>query len=251
MRRTSAWQGRRTAACRRHDHVRRRGAGVHAHAGHPDRRVRLLDRPRPDIHRAILEKFAFPGERAVMRGQRLQDQVVRLPVAAHQAAGVGVGGVDLIRRALDQAHLQPATRQAVEPSHFFRDTDRIGAVGDRVAKRQQAGSLRFARDNGKRHRHRDGHAGGGAVVLVHHDVDADLIAQGEFVKIAVQQFAGLGGIEVVVREIHRREPRLARCQPGDRPFRRNTRCACGTPDLFSVIAFGLWPLANTRARAGR
>jgi len=37
------------------------------------------------------------------------------------------------------------------------------------------------------------------VVLVHHDIDAHLVAQAEFVEVAVQQLAGFDGVEVCRR----------------------------------------------------
>ena len=178
----------------------RQHAGLHAHPGHPDRRRRLLDRARPDVDLAVVEELALPRERPVMGRQRLQDQVVRLPVPPHQPRRVGIGGRDLIRRALDQPHLDPPARQHVEPRHLLGHAHRVGAVGDRVAQAQQPRLLRLTRDHRQRHGHRDGHAGRGAVVLVDHDVEPDLIAQGEFVEVAVQQPPGLLRVELLVRQ---------------------------------------------------
>ena len=182
--------------------LRRQPAGIDAHAGHPHRRRRFLHRLRPDVDAAVVEELALPVERAVMRGHRLQDQVVRLPVAAHQRGGIAVRRLDLVRRALHQAHLQPPARQHVEPRHLLRHAHRIGPVGDRRAERQQPRALGFTCNDRQRHRHRHGHAGRRAVVLVHHDVEPDLVAQRELVEIAVQQAVRGRRIEVARRQHH-------------------------------------------------
>ena len=170
---------------------RREATAVHAHPGHPYRRGRLLDRPRPDVDVAVVEILAFPVERPIRGGQCFQDQVVRFPIPPHQARGIGVGGRDLIRRALHQPHLQTAAGQHVQPRHLFRDAHRVGPVGDRIAQGQQSRPLGFARDHRQRHRHGNRHAGRGAVVLVHHDVEPDFVAQRELIEVAVQQFGAL------------------------------------------------------------
>src|SRR6516225_3957248 len=106
----------------------RHPAGLDAQAGHPYRRGRLLQWPRPDVDVAVLEELALPAERAVGRRHRLQDQVVRLPVATHQIGWVAVRRGDLVGCALDEAHLQPAARQYVEPRHLLGDTHRVWPV---------------------------------------------------------------------------------------------------------------------------
>jgi len=156
--------------------------GIDAEPGHPYRWGRLLVGPRPDVDVAVVEEFALPVERPIGRRHRLQNEVVRLPIAAHQIGGVAVGRRDLIGRPFDQPHLQPAARQDVEPGHLLGDPHRVGAVGDRGAERQEARALGFAGDDRQRHRHRDREASRGAVVLVDHDVEADLVAQRELVE---------------------------------------------------------------------
>ena len=222
----------------------RHPAGLRAEAGHPHRRRRLLIRPRPDVDVAVMEELALPAERAVGRRHRLQDQVVRFPVAAHQIGRVAVGRRDLVGRALDEAHLQPAARQYVEPGHLLGDAHRVGPVGDRGAERQQPRALGFARDDRQRHRHRDRQAGRGAVVLVDHDVEPDLVAQPELVEVAVEQLmpdlAGRNWRSAIPPAASRASAPPPR--PGDRPSRRNTRRASVPP------GYALRPSTNADRR---
>ena len=164
---------------------RRLGGAARAADRRPHRRVRLLVGARPDIDRAVLEMRALPVERAVMAGHRLQDQVVRLPEAVGQIGRVGVGRRNLERHALDKAHVEPAARDHVDDRIFFGDADRVVAVADRHAEREEAHLFRLARQDRHRDRaHRVG-AGRGRVMLVGHDVDAELVAQRPLVEIAV------------------------------------------------------------------
>ena len=55
-------------------------------------------------------------------------------------------------------------------------TEAISNALHRRAERQQSRLLGLARDDGERHRHRYGKAGRRGVVLVHHDVEPDLVA---------------------------------------------------------------------------
>ena len=71
---------------------------------------RLLDRPGPDVDRTILIELAFPGKWTGGGGERLDDQVVRFPVAAHQPSRIGISRRNLVRRAFDQTHFNPAAR---------------------------------------------------------------------------------------------------------------------------------------------
>src|SRR5205823_4636481 len=79
-------------------------AGVVAAAGGaPDRWMRLLPRPRPDVHLPIMEELAFPVERGVVARHRLDDEIVRLPEPVHDADGILVGARKLVGHALDEA----------------------------------------------------------------------------------------------------------------------------------------------------
>src|SRR2546429_4067354 len=51
--------------------------------GGPNRRLRLLHGPRPDVHLPVMKILAFPIERLVMARHRLDDEVVRFPEAVH------------------------------------------------------------------------------------------------------------------------------------------------------------------------
>ena len=128
---------------------------------------------------------ALPVERTVMAGHRLQDQVVRFPETPHQFGGVGVGGGDFERHAFDEAHLDAAARNDVEHRIFLGNADRVVAIADRHAEREEPHLFRLTRQYCHRDRaHRVG-ASRGRVVLVGHDVDAELVAQRPLVEIAV------------------------------------------------------------------
>ena len=139
---------------------------------------------------------------------------MRLPIAAHQLGRVAVGRRDLVGGAFDEAHLQPAARQHVEPGHLLGDAHRVGPVGDRRAERQQPRALGFAGDDRQGHRHRNGQAGRGAVVLVDHDVEPDLVAQRELVEIAVQQVVADLRVVVAVRQHDAQRAALQAFLPG-------------------------------------
>ena len=159
--------------------------GAGARYRHPDRRMRLLPGARPDIHLAVVVVPALPVERPVMGRHRLDDEVMRLPEALLEFGRIGVGGVDLEGRALDEAHLHPAAADDVEHGVFLGHAHRVHAVADRHAEAEQAGLFGLARQD----RHRDGADRGGAgrrgMVLVHHDVEAEPVAERPFVEIAV------------------------------------------------------------------
>jgi hypothetical protein len=58
--------------------------------------------------------LTLPVERRVVRGHRLDDEVVRLPEAVHHADRVLVGSGELVGHALDEAHVEPAARDDVD-----------------------------------------------------------------------------------------------------------------------------------------
>jgi hypothetical protein len=80
----------------------------------PDRRMRLLPRPRPDVHLPVVEELALPVERPVMGGHRLDDEIVRVPEAVHYADRVLVGCRELVRHALDEPHVEASERDDID-----------------------------------------------------------------------------------------------------------------------------------------
>src|SRR6516164_3770967 len=88
-------------------------------AGDPDRRVRLLYRPWPDVDVALLVEAAVEGE-GVGLGPRPQYQVVRLVITVAQHARVlAIGEAGVHRRADREAGDQPPARDAVDHREFF------------------------------------------------------------------------------------------------------------------------------------
>ena len=138
-------------------HLGRPAPRLHrAGAGNPDRRMRLLDRPRPDVDVALLVEAAVEGERVLLL-PGAQDEVVRLVVALAQLArvgAVGVGGVH--RRAHREAGDQPAARDAVDHGELLRHARRRVIEREAVAEhadRRAGGAPRQRRGDQVRRRH--------------------------------------------------------------------------------------------------
>src|SRR6266699_1389633 len=116
-----------------------------APARDPHRRVRLLVDARPDVDVAVLKMLALPVERAVDRGHRLDDQVVRFPEAVHLPDRRAHRERHFIRHAAHQSHLQAPARDHVDHRELLGDAHRIETVGDRVAEREQPRALGLPR----------------------------------------------------------------------------------------------------------
>ena len=148
-----------------------------AHAGNPDGRVRLLNRPRPQVHHRQLRVLPVVGER-LARLPRLQDQVVRLVVAlALLDRRDAVAHVGVHRRAQRHPRHQPPARDAVQHRVLLRDPDRRVRRRERRAHLHQRHVLAAGRARQRPAHHvRAGHeAVGVLVVLVYADtVEAEV-----------------------------------------------------------------------------
>src|SRR2546425_8831892 len=110
----------------------------------PDWRMRLLVRPRPDIHLPVMEVLPFPVEGTIVTGPGLQDQIVGLPKTLHHARWPMVAGRKLVRHAPDKADFQTAVRVDDNHSHLLGHSHGHAPVGERVTENEQPGLLRFA-----------------------------------------------------------------------------------------------------------
>ena len=134
-------------------------------AGNPDRRMRLLDRPRPQVHHAELVVLAVPGEHLLCR-PRLGHESERLAVALalldrHHA--VRQHGVR--RQPGREAGHQPSAADAVEHRVFFGDAGRRRGRGQGRAELDDRDVL--AVGGARQHRAHDARVGHEAVdVLV-------------------------------------------------------------------------------------
>ena len=156
-----------------------------ARRAHPDRRMRLLDRARPDIDGAMMEEAALMAERAVVMGPAFLDQIERLPMPLVHAHRIAVGRQHLIGHAAHEAGFEAAVREHVDHRHFLGDAHRLAAVGDRIAEDQKPRLLAQARQR-REHQRRCGiDAGRRLMMLVEHDLDALLLGDQPFVDIAV------------------------------------------------------------------
>ena len=163
--------------------------------------MRLLPRPRPDVHLAIMEMLAIPVERAIVAGHRLNDEIVRLPESLHHADGILVGCCEFVRHALDEPHIEAPTRDDVDRRKLLRLPQRIGPVSDGITEHEQPGTRGLPRQHGEPDDHGRRHAGRGLVMLIEHDVEAELIGEHPFVVITVEQIGRDLGIAFPVRQI--------------------------------------------------
>ena len=109
--------------------------------------MRLLPGPRPDVHVAVREVLALPAERPLAMGQRLDDQVDRLPEPVDDADGVGVAGGHLGAARLDEADLEPPAADDVGHRVLLGHPHRILADGDQSAEAQDADVPGLARED--------------------------------------------------------------------------------------------------------
>ena len=123
--------------------------GLHrAAARHPDRRMRRLDRPRPDVHVALLVEPPVEGERVAI-GPGAQDQVVRLVIAlAQQRRVLAVGVTGVHRRADRKPGDQPPAGDAVDHCELFGHPRRRIVQRQRVAHHAERGVGRAPRQRG-------------------------------------------------------------------------------------------------------
>jgi hypothetical protein len=165
--------------------------------------MRLLERPRPDVHVAQLGVLAI--EREDLRpAPGLHDQVVRLVVLLaqggrrHAVAEVGVHG-----GAHREARDEPAAGQAVQHGELLGDARRRVVESDAIAEDDDAAVLRPAGEGG-RHQVRRGHqAVGVLVVLVHADaVEAHLGGELQLVQVLVVDLVSLRRVVQVARHVH-------------------------------------------------
>src|SRR5207302_3472276 len=95
-----------------------------AAARDPDRRVRLLHRPRPDVHIALLVEAAVE-RKSVLLGPGSQYEIMRLVIAFSEHARVlSVGETGVHWRANREPGYQPSARDAVDHRKLFGDPGR-------------------------------------------------------------------------------------------------------------------------------
>src|ERR1700759_4487098 len=95
--------------------------------------MRTLITRRPDVHVAMRKVLALPTERAFMAGQRLPDQIDRLPKPLDDTDGICIAGQHLAVARLDEADLQPAARDHIGHCVFLGHTYWITAHSDQGA----------------------------------------------------------------------------------------------------------------------
>ena len=147
-----------------------------AGAGNPYRRMRLLNRPRPQIDHRQLEVAAVPRE-DLARLPRLHDQVVRLVIAfAMLDRRDPVAKIRIHRRAERHPRHQPSAADTVEHRVFFGDANRRNRRRQRRAHLHD-GAVEAIGGAGQRRSHQVG-AGHEAVGILMVFVDANAVEAG-------------------------------------------------------------------------
>ena len=179
-------------------------------ARQPDRRVRLLQGPRPGVDVRQVEVLAVPGERAGL-GPRLEDEIVRLPEAVARRARIDPVGVVLVPRAADETGDDPPAGHHVEHRDLLGDTHRVPVQRQRVPDHADPDAVRLRHEVGGhdvRARHRPVRR---LVVLVdEHAVVAEPLRQG--VELQVLVVEPVPHLRVVVR-VREDRPRSTAAPP--------------------------------------
>ena len=122
-----------------------------------------------------------------MRGQRLLDEVDRLPEPLEVADRVGVGRGHLRPARFDKADIEPSARNHVGGGVLLGDADGVGARGHQGAEAEDADVLGLARQDAE-------DQGAGAIeavdpgmMLVRDDVEPHLVAQPILVEAFLEQ----------------------------------------------------------------
>ena len=173
-----------------------------AERGDPDRRVRLLVRPWPDVHLPVVEVLALPVEGAVVARPRLHDQIVGLPEALHHAGRPVVAGRHLVRDAAHEPALQAAARVDVDHRHLLGHAHGLAPVRDRIAEDQEARLAGVARERAHDDRGRRVQVGRRLVVLVHHDLETEVLGDLPLVDEAVIEVGADLRVVVAIGELH-------------------------------------------------
>ena len=156
---------------------------VERELGNPDRRMRLLRRPRPRIDVAQGIVAAFPRERSVL-GPGAVDEIDGLPELLARGRRGHIVIERLRSRPRRKAGDQAAVRHVVEHGVFLRHAQRVEMQRQQVAENDDLAALGLLRQRGGDQIGRRHQAIDVLVMLVeHHAVEADLVGIGELVDI--------------------------------------------------------------------
>ena len=182
------------------------GADLRCAAGaggaHPNGRMRLLNRARPDVDGAMVKEAALMAKEAVVVGPAFDDEVERLPMALVHAHRVAVGREDLVRHAAHESGFEPAMREHIDHGHLLGDAHRLAAVGDRIAENEKPGLLGEPRERSQHERSGGVDAGRGLMMLVEHDLDPFVLRDQPFIDVTVVEGGALDRIVDAVGQRH-------------------------------------------------
>src|SRR5215211_4104784 len=85
----------------------------------PHRRMRLLIRPRPDVHLTIMKVLPFPIEWRVMARHGFEDEVVRLPKTLHEKHRILIRRRGFVGHPLHKAHVEAAAGNHIDGRELF------------------------------------------------------------------------------------------------------------------------------------
>ena len=136
-----------------------------------------------------------------MAGPRLHDQVVGLPEALLHPGGSMIAGGDLVGHAADESALQATARVHVDHRHLFGHPHGLAPVRDRIAQDQQPRLARVARERAHDDRGGRVQVRRGLVMLVHHDLEAEVLGDLPLVDEAVVEVGADLGVVVAVGQL--------------------------------------------------
>ena len=173
--------------------------------------MRLLIRPRPEVHILNVVVPALEGERPGL-GPGAHDQVVRLVEAVVRESRIHPESVVLGADAAHEPGNQPAARDHVDHRVLLGDHERMLAQRQRAPQDRDFRALRAARERGSRDDGRRHEAVRGLVVLVDRDrVESQLLAVLQLVEITVVEPVAFHRVEIRIRQI---DPHRAVLAPG-------------------------------------
>jgi hypothetical protein len=131
-------------------------------------------------------------------GERLGDEVDRLPVALDVVDRIGVGRRHLGPARLHEPELEPAARNHVGRGVFLGDAHRLAAQRDQRAEAENARLARLPRENAEEHRVGTEQRVDAGMMLGRTDVKAHVVAQQILVDRFREQIGGNARVTVSI-----------------------------------------------------
>ena len=162
--------------------------------------MRLLPRARPDVHVPVRVVLALPTERPLLKGQRLGDEIDRLPVALNIRHRVGIVRRHLTRARLHEADIQTSTRNDIRRGILLRDSDRVGPERDQGPHTENADLAYLTGEDTQDQRVGPKQGIDSSMMLDGDNIDSPLVAQHELVKGFLEQVSSDPWVAILIRQ---------------------------------------------------